>query len=317
MLGDSECREIFVDAYDGASIFAQIYEPSPATDPDPAAATILILDGIGCSGWAFRRIIPALAQHHRVVLMHYRGHGRSPNPPRPWHLGISDCADDAAAVIDQICSDKIHSSKVISNKVHSNKVIVIGFSMGFQVALELYRRHRSKVAALISLAGPAGRVLSTFQGTGVFAQGLPLLRAAMRHAHDLTERVWRKVLPSQWVLDVGLATQINAGRIDAEDFTFYLNQMAAMNPELFFELLQHAARHCADDLLPRVDIPTMVMAGAKDTFVPLPTMRRVAFAIPQAQWIVLDEASHALPAEFPEEVTRRVLAFVDDLPAPG
>lgn len=288
-------REVFVDGRDGASIFTRLTTPE---HPDPSLPTVLILDGIGCTGWAFRRIVPHIAKRYPVALMHYRGHGRSPDPPRPWRLGIPDMADDAAAVVEHL---------------GLGKVVVIGFSMGFQVALELYRRHREHVAGLISLAGPAGRVLSTFQGTGVFGHGLPLLRAAMRHAHDLTERLWKTIVPSQWIIDIGFATQLNAERLEEEDFTFYLDQMAAMNPELFFELLQHAARHCADDLLPEVAVPTLVVAGAKDTFVPLSTMRRMAFAIPGAQWVVVDSASHALPAEFPGEVTQRVVDFVGTL----
>lgn len=280
-----------MDSHDGASLFARVITPA---DVDAERPTILILDGIGCTGWAFRRIVPALAKHHTVALMHYRGHGQSPEPPRPWRVGVVDNADDAAAVIDNL---------------GLNNVIVVGFSMGFQVALELYRRRRDKVIGLVSLAGPAGRVLSTFQGTGVFGHGLPLLRAAMRHAHDLTERLWKAIVPSQWLIDLGLSTQLNAERIEQEDFAFYLDQMAAMNPELFFDMLQHAARHCADDLLPEISIPTMVVAGARDNFVPLSTMRRMAFAMPTAQWVVVPDASHALPAEYPDEVSQRVLDF--------
>lgn len=291
-------REVFVETRDGASVFARLATPKSSERISDDRPALMILDGIGCAGWAFRRIVPVLAEHYPVVLMHYRGHGRSPEPPRPWRLGVHDNADDASMVMDAL---------------GLQRVVAVGFSMGFQVALELYRRQRARVAGLVSLAGPAGRVLSTFQGTGVFGHGLPLLRAAMRHAHDLTERLWKAIVPSQWIIDIGLSTQLNADRIEEEDFTFYLDQMAAMNPELFFDMLQQAARHCADDLLPEIHVPTMVVAGAKDTFVPLATMRRMAFAIPSAEWIVVDGASHALPAEFPDEVSRRVLELAGKL----
>lgn len=286
--------ESFVEREDGASLF--VTSAGPAHGP-----AILILDGIGCSGWAFRRIIPPLAEKNRVVLMHYRGHGRSPDPPRPWHLSMPDLADDAAAVLDAL---------EIPNAT------AVGFSMGFQVCLELYRRHRERVTGLVSLAGPAGRVLETFQGTGAFGHVLPLLRAAAKHAGDLTGRVWRKLVPSRWILDIGLLTQLNAERLDVEDFTFYLDQMAAMNPELFLEMLGEASRHTAHDLLPQIHAPALVVAGAHDTFVPLETMRSLAFAIPRAQWVVLAEASHALPAEYPEDVTARLQEFVAALAEP-
>ena len=75
------------------------------------------------------------------------------------------------------------------------------------------------------------------------------------------------------------------------------------------EVLQEAARHSSEDVLPRVRVPAMIVAGGQDTFVPLPTMREVAFAIPGAQWVVLPDASHALPAEYPEDVVEYIRRF--------
>ena len=286
-------EEIFIERDDGASVFVRDIAKRHSR-------AILILDGIGCSGWAFRRIIPRLAEHSRVLLMHYRGHGRSPDPPRPWHLSMPDLADDAAAVLEARGIDS---------------AVVLGFSMGFQVALEVYRRHRPRVAGLVDLAGPSGRAMATFQGTDVFGHVLPFMRAAMRHASDLTRRLWRGLLPSTWIQDLGALTrQINFDRLRDEDFEIYLDQMAAMNPEIFFEMLAEASRHTAEDLLSQVHVPTLVMAGAHDRFVPLPTLRAIAFAIPDAQWVVIEDGTHALPAEYSDEVSSRLETFMAQFP---
>jgi 3-oxoadipate enol-lactonase len=278
---------LFVER-DGVPVYARV---DGETGP-----IVLILDGIGCSGWAFHHIVPVLAERHRVVLMHYRGHGRSPNPPRPWKVGIHDLADDAAAVIERL---------------GGGPALVIGFSMGFQVALELYKRHRTLVCGLVSLAGPSGRALAQFQGTDAFGHILPLALAATRHAQDLSLRVWRKLLPSKLLQVVGLHTQLNAARIELADFEFYLTQMAAMSPELFLEMLREASRHCSDDLLDQVRVPTLVVAGQNDRFVPLEALREVAFTIPGAQWLVIPGASHALPAEFPDEIGETLVTFAN------
>lgn len=270
--------------------------------PDDAAApSLLILDGIGCSGWAFRRIIPRLAERRRVVHLHYRGHGRSPDPPRPWRIGMTDFADDAAAVCE-------HAGL--------GPVVVVGFSMGFQVALELFRRHRSRIVGLVSLAGPSGRVLRNFQGTQAFGQALPLVRAAFRVASDLTLKAWRRLVPSPLARDLSRFLQTNTDRLAAADLEFYTRQLAAMNPELFFAILAAADRHSAADVLPTIDVPTLVVAGARDSFVPLGTLRELAFAIPHVRWKVLPAATHALPAEYPGEMTALIRDFVDDVVAP-
>lgn len=266
----------------------------------PDAPALLILDGIGCSGWAFRRLAPALAEELCVVQTHYRGHGRSPEPPRPWRLSMPELADDAVAVLDAL---------------EVERAICVGFSMGFQVALEVFRRHRPRVTGLVSIAGPAGRALGQFQGTDLFVHLLPFVQAATRHASDLTLRLWRRVLPSRWLPLIGLHTQLNPMRIELADLEFYLGQMAAMNPQLFVDMLGEATRHCGEDLLPRIHVPSLVIAGALDRFVPVDTLRRIAFAIPGAQWQVIDEGSHALPAEYGPELTRRLLEFVAEIGA--
>lgn len=287
---DAEYR--WVERSDGARLYVQTF----GRRADVPA--LLILDGIGCAGWAFRKLAPRLAEDRVVALMHYRGHGRSPSPPRPWRLGIHTLADDAAAVCDEL---------------DLRRVVALGFSMGFQVALEFYRRERERTAALVSLAGPPGQPLATFRGTDVFAHLLPLVVGATRIAQQATRRIWRSVLPSRRAFDFALAHEVNRERIDSRDFELYLRQMADINPELFVAMLEQAQRHTAEDLLSRIRVPTMVIAGARDDFVPLARLREMAFAIPDARWEVLDEATHALPAEYPDELVLRLGDFLAGL----
>ena len=278
---------------DGASVCYQTFG-SPEHEQTP----LLILDGIGCSGWAFRRIIPELAKRRRIILLHYRGHGLSPEPPRPWRLSMPTLADDAAEVL---------------NHAGVRRAVVIGFSMGFPVALELFRRHRHLVSALISLAGPSGRVLQTFQGTQAFGHALPFLRATTQIARDFTLKAWRALVPSNLTLGLGLNFQVNLDRITVGDFEFYTRQLALMSPELFVAMLEEADRHSAADILRSLDVPVLVVAGARDTFVPLTTMRELAFAIPRVRWKVLQRATHALPAEYPIELIHALQDFTDDV----
>lgn len=283
---------------DGASV--RLFVSGPKDAPPPA---ILILDGLGCAGWAFERIVPLLSERRRVVLMHYRGHGQSPDPPRPWRLSIPTLADDAAAACDHL---------------GLRSVVAVGFSMGFPVALELYRRHRDQVAGLLSLAGPSGRVLDSFQGTQNFRRLLPLALAATRIARDVTTRTWRKWLPSPLSREISLRSgQVNAERIEAADLELYMRGIAAMSPELFLALVDEAQRHSAADVLPSVAVPTLVVAGARDSFVPLATMRALAAQIPRAQWKVYPAATHALPAEYPLEIADEIAGFIEHTVAPG
>ncbi|PIB79938.1 alpha/beta hydrolase [Mycobacterium celatum] len=91
-------------------------------------------------GWAitadfnFCHVMSPLAQRFGVVVMDLRGHGRGLPLSRTERFGITQCADDAAALLDALDLDR---------------VVVCGYSLGGPVALEFARRHRRRIAGLI------------------------------------------------------------------------------------------------------------------------------------------------------------------------
>ena len=284
-------RTLRIERPDGAAVAADVFLPRSVAAGGPP---LLILDGIGCAGWAFRRIVPILRERSPVVFLYYRGHGRSPVPPRPWNLSMRDLALDAVAVVDA---------------AGFGPACAVGFSMGFSVGLEICRLAPSKVCGLVSLAGPAGRVLDHFQGTDAFRELVPLVHRAAAVARDLLLPVWRTVLASRITRLVGLYTQVDPERVHEEDLEIYLHEMSRMDPELFLAMLEEAAAYDPSDFLASLSKPVLVVAGARDRFVPLPVLRKTAFEIPNARWEVVEEGTHALPAEHPARIGATVLAF--------
>jgi len=83
----------------------------------------------------FFPVYARLAGSYRVIALDLRGHGRGMRSMEPFSL--EDCADDAAAVLDQL---------------GIGRAIVVGYSMGGPVGLLLARRHPARVAALVMQA---------------------------------------------------------------------------------------------------------------------------------------------------------------------
>ena len=101
-----------------------------------ARPAVLLLHGWTAS--ADINFFPAytsLAESYRVIALDLRGHGRGMRSVEPFSL--EDCADDAAAVLDQL---------------GASRAIVVGYSMGGPVGLLLARRHPERVAALVMQA---------------------------------------------------------------------------------------------------------------------------------------------------------------------
>jgi pimeloyl-ACP methyl ester carboxylesterase len=207
---------------------------------------------------------------------------------------MSALADDAAAAMDAL---------------QMPRAIVVGFSMGFQVALELARLHRQRVAGLVSLAGASGRPLDSFMPgpfSGLAARALPRILGIRARAPRLFERAWSRALPSPWVHDVAMRVGVDAANVEPADMELYLRHMSDVSPRVFLGMLEAAQAHCADDVLPDIRVPTLICAGGRDGFVPAARLRDMVDAIPNAWWRLFPEATHALPAERPREIHRAI-----------
>jgi len=97
----------------------------------PGAPTVLLLHGwLATSAPNWHACFAPLGRHFHVVAIDQRGHGMGIHSRRAFRL--TDCADDAAAVI---------------RLLRIGPVIATGYSMGGPVAQLLWRRQRLRVIA--------------------------------------------------------------------------------------------------------------------------------------------------------------------------
>lgn len=280
-------REGFVDAADGTRLF---YEVLGQGEPP-----IVLTDGIGCDGFAWRYLGPRLAQHHRVVHWHFRGHGRSGPPLDCDRLSIEDLAGDLRSICDEL--DVV-------------RPVIAAHSMGVQVALEYCRQNPDGVAALVLMCGTFGRITTTFHGSDLLDQVLPALIQGTRMFPGVARAVWGRV-PAAMAFRVACAgRELDGDRIQEEDFQRYWEHASLMDPDVFLRMLQRAGQHDARGFLPDVDVPTLVVAAEHDTFTPMALAEEMAAAIPNAELEVIEEASHAAPVEQPDRIAERVEEFL-------
>ncbi len=266
---------------------------------DPAGRPVVLCDGVGCDGYIWRYLAPELVrQGCRVVHWQYRAHGFSQAPADPTRLQLSDLAEDLLVLLrDMDLSD----------------ALLVGHSMGVQVVLEAWSRDPQRVSALALLFGSAGRPLDTFGGDDRLARWVPVMRQLARRMGKRGRAVWRGLLHSRLSLLVGLATELNAQRIRPSDFVPYLDTLAEMDPVHFVDTVWAAGQHDARALLEEIDLPTLILAAGRDGFTPPRLSQAMAAQVPDSVFCVFEEASHAAPLEFPDEVNEQVTAFIDSL----
>jgi pimeloyl-ACP methyl ester carboxylesterase len=190
-------------------------------------------------------------------------------------------------------------------------IVMIGHSFGTQVALEAYRLRPAGVRALVCICGSFGRVTYTFKGTDLLANVLPdALSFVDRHPH-IGRALWSHVPPAIAIRLAELTGDIDASRVKVEDVAPYFQHVTVLDLAMFLRMLRAAGEHSAEDLLPNVAVPVLVVAAEHDSFTPPDVSRAMAEAIPGAELSLVPGASHLLPLERHEEVARIVLDFLD------
>ena len=275
-------------ADDGSPIFYESWGERGADAP------VMLCDGIGCDGYVWRYLRQDLADRFGLHL-HYRGHGRTAAPRDPRAVTIEHLADDVASVLDDALVES---------------AILIGHSMGVQVALETYRRHAMRVAGLVLICGAPSHPLKTFRGSSALEEILPTVQRWVHRVPGVVNQLTRRLLPTRLAYEIATRLEIQRDLVEPADFMPYLEGMAHIDARLFVAMLSSAGQHSAEELLPAITAPTLVVVGARDGFTPPDRGRAMAAAIPGAELLEIPNASHTAPIERPHLVDWTIRDFM-------
>jgi len=283
-------RESFALARDGTRLYVR-----QAKGADGIGA--ILCDGILCDGFIWKYLFDGLAARMPVTHWHYRGHGRSQAPQDPNFIDIAAHASD----LDHV-----------RRHVGDGPVVIFGHSMGCQVALEGYRLRREKVRGLVLICGSYGRITETFHGTNVLAQVLPKLLEMVERNPEWVRALWSRVPPELALKLALLLREVNPEAIQPDDLMPYLRHMTHVDFGLFLRMLRAAGEHDAEDLLPQIDVPVLLIAGSRDSFTPPYLAQRMAELLPKGELLLIEGGTHVAPLEHRELVQERIEQFLNE-----
>jgi 2-hydroxy-6-oxonona-2,4-dienedioate hydrolase len=235
----------------GNRMFARI-----APEGESAVPPILMLHGLVVSGSYFRPIARYLDQRYRVYIPDLPGIGRS---DALAHYDLVELVDLLDAWME------IHGLE---------RAIVVGNSLGCQVATLLAVRHPHRVASLVMVAptsdpdirGPIGMVV----------------RGLLDIPRERTS-LWKI-----WIPDFFLAGPVRALRG---------LMMTLRDPQL--------------ERLPQVTQPVVAIAGECDPICPEPWVRRFGSMVESGRCVVIPGAAHAMNYSAPRELARIISDLVE------
>ncbi len=240
---------------------------------------VLLIMGLGYSSVMWHRTRPALAAQYCTIAFDNRGCGRSDVPPGPYSM--PQMASDAAAVLDAAGFDTAH---------------VFGVSMGGMIAQEFALQYPTRVLSLI---------------LGCTAAGGP---HAVRAEAAATETLKMRSTVSREEAELAFIPFLyddNTPRERVEEDLVNRRPLYA-SPEGYTAQLQAILGWQADDRLPQITAPTLVIHGKNDRLVPPGNGERIASRIPGAELVLLPGANHMFTTDQPEAAHSVLLRFLGE-----
>jgi pimeloyl-ACP methyl ester carboxylesterase len=245
---------------------------------------LLLIHGFGGSTYSWRRVIPGLAEHRRVVAVDISGFG--------WTERVGDPSAYTLAGQERLLLGVLDALGI-------ERADVAGHSYGGGIALWLASRHPERVRSLVLVDSTLpsygferrSNVARSRTAVSAFLRGFALRRSFVRSA--LERSFFDKALITDELVDEYLRRLRVEGAVDA--YRGLTMPVEEPRPEVD---------------LTAVGQPTLVVWGADDELLPARLGEQAAGAMPLARLVVIDRCGHIPIEERPEEFLVAVVPFL-------
>ncbi|MHA1751078.1 MAG: alpha/beta fold hydrolase [Candidatus Helarchaeota archaeon] len=247
---------------------------------NPNNETIIMLHGWNENRNVFKYQIEEFSKYYRVITIDMRGHGKSSKPRTGYSYTF-------------MAKDLYHFLK----KLEINNPIIIGHSMGGQIALKYYLRF-DNCKKLVLISSPSTMPIQLFGAIKLGQEYLTKkLRAGLRYA---SETFLKNFLSSQGT-DNQQISQKDI-KLDFKDFQVPLY--------VTIGITFNALSFNVQEKLDQIKIPVLILAGVKDDLIPISEFEFMAEKIPNCKLIKFPDCGHFSFIEKPAKINQIILDFL-------
>lgn len=250
-------------------------------------APLLLIHGWGMHGGMWRGVAEQLAQNSSVMAVDLPGHGFSADLSH-FPFPVANFTIDS--IVDELSAQFVEP------------LSVCGWSLGGQIALRWAERHPQQVERLVAVASTPSFVRRAGWDHALSVEILEEFADSLQHHYALTLKRF-------------LALQVRGSEQEREWLTV-LREALFSRGEPDLAALQSGLdilRSC--DLcsaLPGMNLPMLVLAGERDTLIPLQASQYLASNTPNGRLAVIRGAAHAPFLSHPGEFVEHVVNFLNE-----
>lgn len=242
---------------------------------------VLFVHGFPFHSGMWEEQLARLPRRWRLIAPDLRGFGKTELGGKAGPLGMDLLADDLARLLDSLAIDR---------------AVVVGLSMGGYIAFQLWAWHPQRVRALVLCNTRAG----------------PDTEAGRRGRQELAERVREQGTKAVVETLLPKLTSERTQRERPEVVERVREMMESTPPETIAAAsLGMAERPDSTELLPTIEVPTLVVAGGEDAVASLAEAELMAKEIPDARLVVIEGTGHLTPMEDPVAFNRALVHFLE------
>jgi 3-oxoadipate enol-lactonase len=239
---------------------------------------VVFIHGFPLSSRMWRRQADVIKSTCRPLTLDLRGHGESDKP-------------DVAFTIDTLAEDVL----TLLSELKMGKAVFVGHSMGGYVTLRAYSLGPSAFAGMVLV------------NTRAEADSPEAMKARFETANRVRTgggATFRRDFAERLLSDM---SKVHKPELHSE-----LRKILEESPDVMMarSLEAMASRPDSSSLLPHIDLPTLIIAGAEDKVIPLAAAQALKAGIHGSRLVVIGEAGHMVNMEEPEAFNSELVEFL-------
>lgn len=254
----------------------------------------ILCNGLGGDMRAWSPVLDRFRGKIRFISWDYRGLYKS-EKPRSKRYSIKDHAKDLELILERFAIQK---------------AIFFGWSMGVQLCLEFYRNHPDMFISIILINGVCGRPFEkAFNGkipNALWQIFFCFMQDGMQMFFPIARTLAKKSLLLKGASKLGLFTMSEYKDVAKELVLSWLS----LDMKEYVKNFKELGKHDAEDVLEKINCPTLIIYGTSDLFTPERFAIQMAQKIRGAETFEVKNGSHYTPLEFPDKINSAIEKFL-------
>ncbi|MCB0411512.1 MAG: alpha/beta hydrolase [Bdellovibrionales bacterium] len=274
-------------SFDGCEIY---YEVRGEGQP------LVLCYGIGCIMNHWQHQIRYFSKTHKVITFDYRAHHQSQIPTNPGLLTVEALAKDIKGLLDHLAIEKAG---------------LWGHSFGAQVIVEAYDMFPERIHHLIFINGFVQDPLKGMFGNNLASSFFQLFKHGYSLLPDLLKKAWKMSVNNPLAIQLSaLAGGFNLQLTHLKDVEIYARGLGALDLESFITLFEDMIAFDGRDILPRIQVPTLIIGGKKDYVTPQKHQMKLHRMIKGSDLLMVPYGSHCSQLDMPDLINLAIEKFL-------